>query len=74
VPENFITLSPEDRLEALQVAATASGRPEHLLEKDVMVVWAAQGLFGSAVGEHLVFKGGTSLSKGYGVIRLKMST
>jgi hypothetical protein len=69
MPENFLTLSAEDRLEALRVAATNSGRPEHLLEKDVMVVWAVQGLFGSAVGEHLVFKGGTSLSKGYGVIK-----
>jgi hypothetical protein len=69
VSENFLTLSREERLEALQVAATNSGRPEHLLEKDVMVVWAIQGLFESPVGEHLVFKGGTSLSKGYGVIK-----
>jgi predicted nucleotidyltransferase component of viral defense system len=53
----------------LQVAATKSGRPEHLLEKDVIVVWAVQGLFESSVGEHLVFKGGTSLSKGYGIIK-----
>ena len=68
MPENFLTLSREERLEALQVAATNSGRPEHLLEKDVMVVWAVQGLFTSAIGEHLVFKGGTSLSKAYGVI------
>ena len=68
MPENFLTLSREERLEALQVAATSSGRPEHLLEKDVMVVWAVQGLFASAIGEYLVFKGGTSLSKAYGVI------
>ncbi len=49
--------------------ADRSGRPTHLLEKDVWVVWALAALYGSALGEHLVFKGGTSLSKAYGVIR-----
>ncbi|WP_323715895.1 nucleotidyl transferase AbiEii/AbiGii toxin family protein [Paracoccus aminovorans] len=67
--EAFFTLPAEDRREALRVAAHRSGRPLHLLEKDVWVVWALQTLFGSAVGEHLVFKGGTSLSKAYGVIQ-----
>jgi hypothetical protein len=68
MPENYLELSREDRLEALGVAATASGRPAYLLEKDVWVVWALQGLFTSPLGKHLVFKGGTSLSKGYNVI------
>ncbi|UFW90479.1 nucleotidyl transferase AbiEii/AbiGii toxin family protein [Bradyrhizobium barranii] len=67
--EPYLTLSANDRLEALGVVATASGRPVHLLEKDIWVVWALQGLFESKLGEHLVFKGGTSLSKGYGIIR-----
>jgi hypothetical protein len=31
-------------------------------------VWAIDGLFSSEFGKHLVFKGGTSLSKGYSVI------
>jgi hypothetical protein len=65
----FLDLSVEDRREALSVAADRSGRPAHLLEKDVWVVWALATLYGSALGEHLVFKGGTSLSKAYGVIR-----
>src|SRR3984893_8318313 len=67
--EPYFALSRNDRLEALRVAATASGRPVYLLEKDIWVVWALQGLFSSALGGHLVFKGGTSLSKGYGIIR-----
>jgi len=66
--ENYLTLSREDRLEALGVAATESGRPVHLLEKDIWVVWAIDGLFSSDFGKHLVFKGGTSLSKAYDVI------
>ena len=69
MPESYFALSREDRLAVIEVAATQSGRPGHLLEKDVMVVWAVDGLFGSEVGEHLVFKGGTSLSKAYGVIK-----
>jgi hypothetical protein len=58
-----------DRRDALGVAADRTGRPAHLLEKDVWVVWTLAVLYGSPLGEHLVFKGGTSLSKGYGVIR-----
>ncbi|MCO5961047.1 nucleotidyl transferase AbiEii/AbiGii toxin family protein [Sinorhizobium meliloti] len=67
--EAFLLLPAEDRLEALSVAADRSGRPAHLLEKDAWVVWALATLYGSPLGEHLVFKGGTSLSKAYGVIR-----
>ncbi|HEY1747143.1 MAG TPA: nucleotidyl transferase AbiEii/AbiGii toxin family protein [Xanthobacteraceae bacterium] len=67
--ENYLTLSREDRLEALGVAATQSGRPVHLLEKDIWVVWTIDALFLSEFDSHLVFKGGTSLSKGYGVIK-----
>lgn len=67
--EAFLTLSPSDRREALEVAASASGRPPHLLEKDVWVVWALAVLFESGLSERLVFKGGTSLSKAYQAIR-----
>lgn len=66
--ERYLSLSQEDRLEALGVVATQSGRPAHLLEKDIWVVWTIDGLFSSELGKHLVFKGGTSLSKAYGVI------
>jgi len=66
--EDYLKLSHEDRLEALGVAATQSGRPIHLLEKDIWVVWAIDALFSSEFGKHLVFKGGTSLSKAYDVI------
>ncbi len=65
----FLRLSAKDRRDALGVAADRSGRPAHLLEKDVWVVWALAALCGSSLGEHLVFKGGTSLSKAYRVIR-----
>lgn len=66
---DFLTLSAEDRLEALRLAEDRSGRPAHLLEKDVWVVWALQQLYNSPFADSLVFKGGTSLSKAYGVIQ-----
>ncbi|MGJ7536581.1 MULTISPECIES: nucleotidyl transferase AbiEii/AbiGii toxin family protein [unclassified Variovorax] len=65
----FFELSAGERLEALAQAANASGRPPHLLEKDVWVVWSLRHLFAAPYAPHLVFKGGTSLSKAYGVIQ-----
>lgn len=66
---DFFSLNASDRADALAQAADASGRPHHLLEKDVWVVWTLRHLFASPYAPHLIFKGGTSLSKAYGVIR-----
>lgn len=67
--ESFFSLSRQEQSDALGVAAAASGRPVHLLEKDIWVVWTLNALFESHFGDHLVFKGGTSLSKAYKAIR-----
>ena len=40
--ERYLELAPGDRQEVLDVAASASGRPAYLLEKDIWVVWAAR--------------------------------
>ena len=66
---DFFALSRADQREALLAAAERAGRPAHLLEKDIWVVWALEHLFGGPHAANLVFKGGTSLSKAYGVIR-----
>jgi hypothetical protein len=66
---DFLALSHRDRGEALAVAVTALNRPLHLLEKDVWVVWTLEQLFAGPYAGRLVFKGGTSLSKAYGVIQ-----
>jgi predicted nucleotidyltransferase component of viral defense system len=63
MPSDFLKLVPEERREALAVASTQSGRPAHLLEKDVWAVWTLRQLYASPYAEHLIFKGGTSLSK-----------
>ncbi len=65
----FFQLSTAERQDALNAVADISGLPPYLLEKDIWVVWALHQLFTGPYAEHLVFKGGTSLSKAYGVIR-----
>lgn len=50
------------------MVAGKSGRPAHLLEKDIWVVWTLSAIYASPLGDKLTFKGGTSLSKVYKVI------
>lgn len=66
--ENWFDLNQKDQLEVLEVASAKSGRPAHLLEKDIWVVWALSIIYSSPLGDTLTFKGGTSLSKVYQVI------
>jgi hypothetical protein len=68
MPEHYFSLSSEDKKAVLRIAATKSGRPATLLEKDIWVVWVLSVLFQSEFGSSITFKGGTSLSKAYGVI------
>jgi len=68
VAESFFDLSKTDQREALEYARAQSGRPAHLLEKDIWVVWALHALFDSRLTDDLTFKGGTSLSKVYKII------
>ncbi|MDE0206600.1 MAG: nucleotidyl transferase AbiEii/AbiGii toxin family protein [Candidatus Tectomicrobia bacterium] len=66
--EAFLSLATPDRKAILETAASQSGRPAFILEKDVWICWILQTLF-SIPGHHpMAFKGGTSLSKVYGVI------
>ena len=65
----FRSLSSNDQRDALAVAASRSGYPPHLLEKDIWVVQTLSVLLSAPFGRHLVFKGGTSLSKAYHAIR-----
>jgi hypothetical protein len=68
VAEHFFALSRADQREVLEQARAQTGRPTHLLEKDVWVVWALAALFRSPLAADLTFKGGTSLSKAYQII------
>jgi len=68
VADSWFSLSTADQQEALEVAAASTGRPAHLLEKDIWVVWTLGAIYGSDLASKLTFKGGTSLSKVYKII------
>lgn len=64
----WFDLSRADQADTLEVAAARSGRPAHLLEKDIWVVWTLAAIYNASSATPLTFKGGTSLSKVYKVI------
>lgn len=66
----IIAAAPEDRLGLFLATANRLGTPLQNVEKDFWVTWVLSLLFNSRdVGEpRLLFKGGTSLSKAYGLI------
>ncbi|HLT91542.1 MAG TPA: nucleotidyl transferase AbiEii/AbiGii toxin family protein [Woeseiaceae bacterium] len=66
--EPWFALGRADRLDALEYAAARSGRPTHLLEKDIWVVWTLAAIYDSPIADAVTFKGGTSLSKVYKAI------
>jgi hypothetical protein len=61
---------PKDQRESLfQIAADTANIPFEIIEKDYWVVWTLERLFSLPdLTDHLTFKGGTSLSKVFGVI------
>ena len=66
--EPFLSLHARDKADILRTAAARSGRPAVILEKDVWVCWLLQVLFSIPDRHPMAFKGGTSLSKVYGII------
>lgn len=66
--ESWFSLGSTDQAEALEYAAARTGRPAHLLEKDIWVVWVLSVIYESELAGKLTFKGGTSLSKAYRII------
>ena len=67
--DDFANDTPEHRDEAFEQAAAELGFAKAIVEKDCWVCWSLQHLFAlPSFGDHLIFKGGTSLSKAYDVI------
>ncbi|MBX9084626.1 nucleotidyl transferase AbiEii/AbiGii toxin family protein [Bacteroides cellulosilyticus] len=65
---NYFQLSKEQQQMALTQAANKTGLPVQAVEKDLWVTVVLQIVFTLPVANHLVFKGGTSLSKVWKVI------
>ncbi len=66
----FLKATPRDRRDVFLGAASSLGTPEANVEKDFWVTWTLDVLFNGLPdgGPRLLFKGGTSLSKAYGLI------
>jgi hypothetical protein len=66
----FLAATPADRLDVFLATARRLGTTVQNVEKDFWVCWTLYALFNGLPpgGPRLLFKGGTSLSKGYGLI------
>ncbi|MEX2589982.1 MAG: hypothetical protein WD334_07230 [Chitinophagales bacterium] len=62
--EIWSKLSKDDKLAIFREARERAGLPATAVEKDWYVTLALSIVFSTKFAEHLVFKGGTSLSKG----------
>ena len=68
--DDIIRLTLRQRNELFTAAAMKCGIAPVILEKDFWVCWTLKELFQlPVIGEHFIFKGGTSLSKAYRAIR-----
>lgn len=67
--DTFARRPAVDRTTYFREAAARMGLPPHVIEKDFWVCWTLKRLFSlESLKEHLLFKGGTSLSKAYRLI------
>lgn len=64
----WLKLSEKRRLEILNQVNSQTGLPTDAIEKDWWVTISLKAIFSSKFAHHLVFKGGTSLSKAYNLI------
>ena len=64
----FYDIPKEDRLAIFKNVENKTGIPDFAVEKDWWVVQALKVIFEMEIAEHLVFKGGTSLSKAWKLI------
>ncbi|HTD65711.1 MAG TPA: nucleotidyl transferase AbiEii/AbiGii toxin family protein [Candidatus Limnocylindria bacterium] len=67
--DSVLQLSPRERAEVFQRTTQQTGFDAVIVEKDFWVCWTLKELFRLPdIGEHLIFKGGTSLSKVFKII------
>lgn len=65
---NWLSLTKEEQISLFTRAGAETGLPPFAIEKDAWVSLILRMLFSSTLSEHIVFKGGTSLSKVYNLI------
>ena len=68
--ESYLRLTPDEQRTYCEQAGADFGLPPASIEKDFWVCWVLKELFSlPGIGNDLTFKGGTSLSKGWGLIQ-----
>ena len=60
---NYLQLTETQKQTVLTQCKNIMGLPEQAVEKDYWVTVMLQLIFDSGLSEHIIFKGGTSLSK-----------
>lgn len=65
---NYFQLSADGKRMVLQQVSSQYGLPPQAIEKDIWVTTILQIVFSLPVADKLIFKGGTSLSKVWGLI------
>jgi len=66
--DNWLILAQDQQRNIFNQASDATGLPSYSIEKDAWVTLVLRMLFTSVLSDQIVFKGGTSLSKGYNLI------
>jgi len=66
---NWLDLSKDRQQELFKQLSFKTGIQPQAIEKDAWVTLVLRIIFNTKIAEHLVFKGGTSLSKAYGLIK-----
>jgi predicted nucleotidyltransferase component of viral defense system len=64
----WIDLPLEEKRAIFSQAAIRMGLPPAAIEKDFWVIIALRAIFRTSISNSTVFKGGTSLSKAWGII------
>ena len=64
--KNYFDLEPDDQRALLRVAEDKLGLSDTIIEKDLWLCWLLENLFNLPL--KMAFKGGTSLSKVFGLI------
>lgn len=66
---NYFNLTKEQQQKVLQAAENKIGLPGQAIEKDIWVTTLLQIVFTMSCAKHLIFKGGTSISKVWNLIK-----
>ena len=69
INERLGKANPQDREALFNQTATVKGISPEIIEKDFWVCWTLHQIFQIKDFPRLIFKGGTSLSKAFGIIK-----